>query len=90
MNKIFLIITIITVISCKKETPVDYVVVHGKITNKNKELTLNSRDRSIKEVIKLADDGSFSDTLYLDTNTYILFDGKNRVLLYLEKGNNIN
>ncbi|MCF6169320.1 TlpA disulfide reductase family protein [Lutibacter sp.] len=90
MNKIFLIITVITMISCKQETPVDYVVVHGKITNKNKELTLNSRDRSIKEVIRVADDGSFSDTLYLDTNTYILFDGKNRVLLYLEKGNNIN
>ncbi|WP_456461256.1 TlpA family protein disulfide reductase [Lutibacter sp.] len=90
MNKIFLIITVITLISCKQEIPVDYVVVHGEITNKNKELTLNSRDRSIKEVIRVADDGSFSDTLYLDTNTYILFDGKNKVLLYLEKGNNIN
>ena len=90
MNRILVIITIITVISCKQETPVDYVVVHGKITNKSKELTLNSRDKSIKEVIRVADDGSFSDTLYLNTNTYILFDGKNSVLLYLEKGNNIN
>lgn len=90
MNRILVIITIITVISCKQETPVDYVVVHGKITNNSKELTLNSRDKSVKEVIRVADDGSFLDTLFLNTNTYILFDGKNRVLLYLEKGNNIN
>ena len=83
-------VAVLMMISCKKETSIDYAIISGNITNKIGELTLNSTDRSIKKVINVAEDGSFTDTLRVKTNTYLLFDGKNRTAIYIDAGNNIN
>ena len=90
MKNIWLFIVALAVVSCKEEVPVDYAIISGNITNIVGELTINSADRSIKEVINVAEDGSFTDTLRFKTDIYILFDGKNRTKVYIEKGNNIN
>jgi thiol-disulfide isomerase/thioredoxin len=90
MKKIILLIAAIAVISCKNEAPIDYAIVSGKIVNKNVgEFSINSKDRSIKEIITVQEDGSFIDTLRFNNGSYMLYDGKNATELYLEAGNNI-
>ena len=64
MKKIWILIAVITVISCKTETPVDYAIVSGNITNLDKEeITINSFNGATTEKIKVSEDGSFVDTL---------------------------
>jgi thiol-disulfide isomerase/thioredoxin len=65
-------------------------VVSGKIANSNGELTINSMDRSFKETIEVAEDGSFADTLRIDAGTYMLSQGRNFAQLHIEDGANIN
>ena len=91
MKNSWLFIAALIVISCKNETPVDYAIISGKISNKLVgELTFNSADRSVKEVINVKEDGSFMDTLRVKEETYVLYDGKNMTEVYIEAGNNIS
>jgi len=91
MKKILILIAVITVISCKTETPVDYAIVSGKIANLDKgELSINSFNGANSEKIAVTEDGSFVDTLTWNAGSYMLYDGKNRVSVYLEPGNSIN
>lgn len=86
----YLLALAIAAFSCKQEAPVDYAVVSGKIANSSGELTINSMDRSFKEVIEVAEDGSFTDTLRIDAGTYMLAQGRNFTQLHIEDGANIN
>ncbi len=91
MKNIWFFIAVFAVISCKNEAPVDYAILSGKISNKGAgELTFNSADRTVKKVITVGDDGSFMDTLRVNTETYVLYDGKNRINVYVEPGSTIN
>ena len=91
MKKLCLLIAVFAVISCKNEAPIDYAVISGKITNKEvKAVSINDTKGLIKKIIEVSEDGNFVDTLKFETGTYILFDGKNRINIYLEPGNNIN
>ena len=91
MKKIWILIAVFTVISCKTETPVDYAIVSGNITNLDKEeITINSFNGATTKKIKVSEDGSFVDTLTWKKGPYLLYDGKNRVRVYLEPGNVIN
>ena len=90
MKNIWLFVLFIALISCKKEVPLDYAIITGKITNiAQAQLTFNSADRSLKKVIKLDLEGNFLDTLKVDANAYILYDGTNKTTLYVDKGDNI-
>lgn len=92
-NIFFLTFVILAIVSCKNEKSdkkVDYAIISGIIKNKPVgELTINSYDRTFSEPIKVADDGSFVDTLKIKTNSYVLFDSKNPVFLRLTKGDNL-
>ncbi|MFD0760954.1 TlpA family protein disulfide reductase [Lutibacter aestuarii] len=91
MKKIWLLIAAVAIVSCKNEAPIKYAVLTGKITNKLPgEFTVNSMDRSFKETIEIAEDGSFVDTLTLKAGTYMLYDGKNATPVYLSEGFNVN
>lgn len=91
MKKIGYIIALITIISCKNEVPVDYAIISGKITNKSAEdLKIMSSDRDFNKVLTINEDGSFLDTLRVEQNRFILFQGRNGVGLFIEKGSNIN
>ncbi|WP_405291753.1 TlpA family protein disulfide reductase [Algibacter sp. Ld11] len=74
---------------CKKEEPINYVILSGTITNKTEDFTIMSRDRSFKHALTMGEDGSFLDTLRVNAGTYMLYGGKNVAAVYLEKGNNI-
>lgn len=91
MKNIWFFIVVFAVISCKNRAPVDYAVLTGKILNNGiGELTFNNADRSVKKIIEVNEDGSFIDTLRVNTETYILYDGKNRTEVYVEPGSTIN
>ncbi|MDO5977835.1 TlpA family protein disulfide reductase [Flavivirga spongiicola] len=77
--------------SCKKEEPVDYVLLSGNISNtKGGELNINSLNGYTK-TINVKDTGAFSDTLYIEENgLYNLRFEQVRFTPYLSKGSNIN
>ncbi len=91
MKKLILITCLaFTVFACKKEAPVDYVLLSGTIVNADgNELTFRSADRITDKKITIKDDGTYSDTLRLKSTKFYISNGKNRVFLYLEKGNDI-
>ena len=91
MKKLLCIAFGIALFGCKKEVTPDYAIISGKIINKQiGELTINSDDRSIKDALEVAEDGTFSDTLDTAIKTYILFDGVNPVFLNIKPGYNLN
>ena len=89
MKKIWLLAAAIVIVSCKTEKA-DYAIISGKIENADvKEMTLYSvTDRSFKEKITLADDGSFKDTIKM-SGDFTLYQARNATPLHLEAGNNI-
>ncbi|WP_396601012.1 TlpA family protein disulfide reductase [Algibacter sp. R77976] len=92
MNKLLCIAFAIALFGCKKEIKTDdYTIVSGKITNKQAgDVTMNSEDRTFKEVIKIAADGTFIDTLSTDIKSYVLFDGTNPVFINAQPGFKLN
>ena len=90
MKKTLLLLSSLAIIACKKEAPVDYSIVSGKITNKEKgEFTINSMDRTLNDPIEVAEDGTFSDTLRVKEGTYVLYDGTNPVFIHIKNGDNL-
>ena len=91
MKKTLLSLTILVCLGCKKEVPFDYAILSGKIINQNADqLILSSNERVIEEMISVAEDGSFNDTLKLKLGFYVINDGINTTYLSLGPGDNIN
>ncbi len=86
MKKLIFVLTLaLTLLACKEEAPKDYVTLSGTITNQNSD-SLIVAQRSILKTIKVDAEGKFSDTLKVETGSYILYDGKNRIDVYLKNG----
>ncbi|MEE9350488.1 MAG: TlpA disulfide reductase family protein [Flavobacteriaceae bacterium] len=83
-------ILIALITSCKKEVALDYATVSGKITNHlGKDGSI--KGRSYSKEIKIAKDGTFSDTLHLsEKGTRLSFsDGNEVTSMFLKNGDNI-
>ena len=76
--------TFVTALACKEE-PKDYATLSGKITNKNSS-QLVVRSRTYSKTITVAEDGTFSDTLAIDTGIYNLYDGNQSTSIFLKNG----
>jgi len=65
MKKINLILlAIIAMASCKKQVPLNYVTLGGKLeNNKEKTLTISDRSNNTIKTITINEDGTFKDTL---------------------------
>ena len=74
----------VTALACKEE-PKDYATLSGKITNKNSS-QLVVRSRTYSKTITVAEDGTFSDTLAIDTGIYNLYDGNQSTSIFLKNG----
>jgi thiol-disulfide isomerase/thioredoxin len=84
MKKIIFILFALAIFSCKNE-PADYVMLSGKITDKNSDsVVISNRDYS--KTIKVNEDGTFSDTLKLEPGVYSLYDGRESTSLFLKNG----
>ncbi|WP_194767454.1 TlpA family protein disulfide reductase [Tamlana sp. I1] len=91
MRKLLLLTLAISVFACKNEQKPNYAIISGTITNKLPgELTINTYDRTFTEKIETSSDGTFKDTLDLEHESYVFFDGKNPIFLYVEPGYNLN
>tara|TARA_R110000868_G_scaffold370187_3_gene633665 strand:- start:867 stop:2243 length:1377 start_codon:yes stop_codon:yes gene_type:complete len=91
MKKLLILISVLAILSCKEYPKVDYAIISGKITNKEKGgVSIMSYDRSFEETLDISDEGTFVDTLDLEESSYVLYDGKNPVFLYLEPGDHLN
>src|SRR5690554_3033949 len=84
MKKILFLLSAIAIFSCKEE-PKDYVTFSGKITNKSSDSVI-VRSQDYTKTIKLNEDGSFSDTLKVETGVYNFFDGNESTNLFLKNG----
>ena len=81
---IYVLVVALGVFSCKEE-PKDYVTLSGKITNQNSD-SLVVRSRTYSKKIDVNKDGTFSDTLKVETGNYSIFDGGESTSLYLKNG----
>ncbi|MDX1829829.1 MAG: redoxin domain-containing protein [Lutibacter sp.] len=90
MRKIWILIAVLSIISCNKEVKKDFTVISGKVVNKQSDkISLIDGFRDYSKTIQLKDDGSFLDTLKIEEGHYWLRDGNNNIPLYLEKGENL-
>ena len=88
MKKITVLIAAFAVFACN-EKPKNYVTLEGKIENKSSD-TLIVKSKDYEKKIVLNQDGSFQDTLHVQTGTFTLFDGKEATPIYLKNGYEIN
>ncbi len=94
MNKIKTITYLLAFVvlwSCKKEMPIDYVLLSGNISNtKGGELNISALN-GFSKTINVKDTGIFSDTLFIEENgLYNLRFEQMRFSPYLSKGANIS
>ncbi len=84
MKKIIYVLSIaLLVASCKNDAPKDYVTLSGKITDKNSD-SLMITSQAYHKKIKVNSDGTFSDTLKIETGTYTLIVGSKATAIYLK------
>ncbi len=87
---LILAITSTLIFSCKEE-PKDYVSFSGQITNKNSDsLVIRSSYSPYSKTIHVNEDGTFSDTLKVETGIYNLYDGSESSNLFLKNGFDIH
>ncbi|WP_046745825.1 TlpA family protein disulfide reductase [Kordia zhangzhouensis] len=88
MKKILLLIAGFAIVSCTNEPKVDYALFSGKITNPKGEKVVVTGEDFEKE-ITLNEDGTFADTLRVDTGYYTVFHGRNRSPLFVAQGHDL-
>ncbi|NNC50380.1 MAG: TlpA family protein disulfide reductase [Flaviramulus sp.] len=88
MKKLLLLSLAILSISCKEE-PKNYVTLSGKITNKSSDSVV-VRTRTFSKTININDDGTFKDTLKVETGIHNFYDGNESTLLFLKNGFDLN
>ena len=84
MKKIAYFMVALAIASCKNE-PKDYVSISGTITDQNSD-SIVIRSRSYSKTIPVNEDGSFSDTLKVETGEYSLYDGGESTSVFLKNG----
>ncbi|MGB1042814.1 MAG: TlpA family protein disulfide reductase [Tenacibaculum sp.] len=95
MKKITLMLVIaIAALSCKQEeTPVDYAIITGKIENADfEELAVSKAFRKYSHMVKVNEDGTFTDTIRTNPGRYTFYEvkGENSTEFYFDKGDQIH
>ncbi len=84
MKKLLLFTVAIAIIACKNE-PKDYVTLSGTIIDKSSDSVV-VRSQNYSKTIKVNADGTFKDTLKVETGVYNFFDGNESAALFLKNG----
>jgi thiol-disulfide isomerase/thioredoxin len=84
MRKIAYFMVALAMVSCKNE-PKNYVSISGNITDKNSDSVV-IRSRTYSKTIPVNEDGSFSDTLKVETGEYSFYDGGESTAIFLKNG----
>lgn len=88
MKKLLICLAALAIVACKQE-PKDYVTFSGKITDKNSDSVV-VRNRTYSKTIKVNEDGTFKDTLKVETGMYAFYDGAEQTSVFLKNGYDIN
>lgn len=86
MKKLLLGLSVLAVVACKEEAPKDYVTFSGKIENQSSDSLFVYQGRTYSKTIKIAQDGTFSDTLKVTTGMYGVYDGNESTNIFLKNG----
>ncbi len=90
MKKILLLTAALALVACQeKSTQKDYVTFSGTISNPNSDSLLVEK-RGFKKVIAVKADGTFSDTLKVETGLYFIYDGSESSSIFLKNGYDLN
>lgn len=91
MKKIWLFIAALAILSCKNDSETSSMVISGKITNnRGSEITFKKpNNKDFNESLQVARDGSFLDTLYIESGSYIFQYGRNRAEIFVMPGSNL-
>ncbi len=91
MKKLIVLVAAFAIFSCKNEpeAPKDYVMLSGKIENQNSDSLVIHQGRNYSKTIKVNADGTFKDTLKVQTGIYGLYDGGESSSIYLKNGYDI-
>jgi thiol-disulfide isomerase/thioredoxin len=91
MKKIMACLCILALFNCKDnpEPIKDYVTFSGRIENQFSD-SLIVRSRTYSKKIKVNTDGTFSDTLKVETGQYNIYDGNESTNMFLKNGFDIN
>jgi thiol-disulfide isomerase/thioredoxin len=92
MKKIWILIALISMISCKTEKKIDYTIISGKIENATakKIIIYNQYDTSEKKEIVIAENGTFRDTLKMNCNFLLLREDRNMTEFYAPNGSDVH
>jgi thiol-disulfide isomerase/thioredoxin len=75
-------------LSCSTEPPIDYAIFSGKIENQEGNV-IKVQGNDFEKEIAVAEDGTFSDTLRIETG-YYSFSHAEYSSIYLSPGHNLN
>jgi len=90
MRKLLMLLTLaISLVACKTEPNVDYALFSGKIENPTGK-TIVVRGGDFNQVINLNDDGTFADTLRIETGYFSFNHDREGSGIYLSQGDNLN
>lgn len=92
MKKNLILVALLTMlVSCKPEKQTDYVIISGQIENLvTKKITIYSQfDTSEKKEIVVAEDGTFRDTLKMNSDFLLLREDKNITDFYAPNGSDV-
>ena len=90
MKRLLILCLATTIFACKGEPKVDYALFSGKIENpKGEKVTILKGRETVKE-IALNEDGTFADTLKIESGYYNLDHGNEVAYMYLSPGSDIN
>lgn len=88
MKKLLLLTAAFAIIACKDE-PKNYVTLSGTITDKSSDSVV-VRSRTYTKTIEVNADGTFKDTLNVETGVYNFYDGNESTSIFLKNGFEIN
>ncbi|MBV7268096.1 TlpA family protein disulfide reductase [Winogradskyella luteola] len=90
MKRLLIICIAVTMYTCKEEPKIDYALFSGKVENPaDKVITVYDGREKVKEMA-LRKDGTFADTLTIESGYYRLSHDKESSSIYLSPGDNIN
>jgi len=90
MKKIILLLVVMVLASCSADVVVkDYASIKGKL-NKLDVTSISVQGKDFSKDIKVAQDGTFLDTLKVLDGMYMLLVGAEKISLYLKNGYDLN
>ena len=88
MNKLFMVLSAISIIACQ-EQPKDFVTFSGQIIDKNSDSVV-IRTKDFSKTIVVQEDGTFKDTLKVVPGVYNFYDGGESTNIFLKNGYEIH